>query len=97
MTRSMVTAAACAVAAHKLEQPVFYQLDRNEDLRMNGGMQPSFCLIPHPDPHILFDYQHVDPFCKYVMSADENDGFGGWCLGVSDSCTLASSMMAREQ
>ena len=70
VTRSMVTAAACAVAAHKLEQPVFYQLDRNEDLRMNGGMLPALCLLPPPDQPILLRYQQVDPVCKSVTLAD---------------------------
>lgn len=37
MARSMPIAAAAAVAACKTGQPVHYQLNRNEDFRINGG------------------------------------------------------------
>ena len=39
--RSLPPAAAVAVAANKVKRPVFYQLNRNEDFRMNGGQSSS--------------------------------------------------------
>ena len=37
VARSLPVAAAAAVAAHKTQQTVHYQLSRNDDFRMNGG------------------------------------------------------------
>ena len=37
VARSLPVAAAAAIAAHKTQQTVHYQLSRNDDFRMNGG------------------------------------------------------------
>ena len=86
MARSLPIAAAAVVAAKKTGCTVHYQLSRNEDFRMNGGLHPRLTFLAW----LLWQILHAITLHMLLTSELEDCPFQGPQSSTQHNCDKLS-------